>query len=100
MSKMTLTKVQVLEEVEAARQNVRILMAHGDGEMKRRMNLMGKYPNARDAAAKAVIDNAFLLAMATEALNGGVLSFFARRRFLKRVALMNKALEGVYGRQD
>lgn len=56
-------EADVIKELEAARHNVRVLMAYGDGGMKRKLGIMGEYRKHREAAAKAVIDNAWYLAI-------------------------------------
>lgn len=97
---MTLRKIsdaRVLEEVERARNNVRVLMAHRDGDLKRRMGLMGDYSKHRDAAAKAVIDNAFYLSVALEVLDAPwPLGRLLARRFKARAAELDRALSDAY----
>jgi hypothetical protein len=92
-----ISDARVLEEVERARHNVRVLIAHGDGGLKRRLGLMGDYSKHRDAAAKAVIDNAFYLSVALEVMDAPwPLGALLARRFKARAVALDRSLADAY----
>lgn len=83
----TINTVQVMDEVQKAQYTVQVLMAHGDGELKRRLNLVGDYKEHRREAARAVTDNAFYLAIALSTMG-----WLSRLRFARRVREVNEEM--------
>lgn len=91
-----------VQEVFTARRVVQILMAHKDGDMKRRLGLgygspLG-YVKERDKAAEYVINGAFNLAVALTVIQRHPL---VRREFAKAQSAINamgeQVMEKMYG---
>jgi hypothetical protein len=104
---LKLTSADIMREVENARYVVRVLMAFKAGEIKRKLGLMGEYRKHLDAAAKAVIDDSFYLAIMTGLINRPGFPFsgwLLTRRFKKQVkkynAELGKLYKDLYGETD
>lgn len=94
-----LTTADVLKEVENGRYVIRVLMAYGDGGIKRKLGLMGDYRKHLDAAAKVVADDSFYLAVAMGLINHPGFPFsgwLLSRRFKKQVKRFNESLGKMY----
>lgn len=92
--KSRVNAVQILDEVERAKYVVNVLMAHGDGGLKRKLNILGDYGKHRDEAAAAVIDNAFFLAVALSTMGP-----LGKLRFSRRVKELDKVLAKAYPKE-
>lgn len=92
-AKSRVNAVQVLDEVERAKYVVNVLMAHGDGGLKRKLNIQGDYPKQRDQAAAAVIDNAFFLSVALSSMG-----WLGKLKFSRRVKELDRVLAKAYPR--
>jgi hypothetical protein len=88
-----LTAADVLREVEDARYQARVLMANGDGAIKRQMGLVGDYRKHCNSAHRAIVDNAFYLTIAVYLIER---SWFMSRKFKNIVKEMHKQMDMAY----
>ena len=68
-------------------------MASKDGAIKRRLGLTGDYRRHRDTAIKAVLDDAFYLAIATSVIQS---SWIMRLKFTWTAKRINQELDAMY----
>ena len=97
------TPRQVATEIDNARFMCQILMAHGDGGMKRKLGMMGEYGKHRDNAAKAMIDNAFAVCVGLDVIKNPGIPFISGilwRRFKKRQKELSAGLDAIYGSEE
>ena len=80
--------------IEAKKMSCQVLLASGDGAIKRRLGIMGDYKKHREKAMHAILEDAFYLVAAARILNG---SWFLRWRYQR---LLKKADKVMQGRMD
>lgn len=77
----------IVTEFTAKERVIQVLLANGDGSLKRKLHLYGDYKEHRKSAVSSVYDDAFYLTVAVCMINS---SWILRRRFQKLVKKVDK----------
>jgi hypothetical protein len=77
----------IVTEFTAKEHVIQVLLANGDGSLKRKLHLYGDYKEHRKSAVSSVYDDAFYLTVAVCMINS---SWILRRRFQKLVKKVDK----------
>lgn len=81
---------KMVTEFQNRERLVQILMAHGDGSIKRRLGLYGDYKKHRQAAITAIYDDAFYLTIAVSLIDASPILRWKYRRLVAKVDKLTK----------
>ena len=74
--------------IEAKKMSCQVLLASGDGAIKRRLGIMGDYKKHREKAMHAILEDAFYLVAAARILNSSWLLRWRYQRLLAKAEVV------------
>jgi hypothetical protein len=63
------TTSDIIQALENTRTNIKILMAYGDGKIKRELGIRGDYKKYLDVSFRSLMENAFYLVVSMNVIN-------------------------------